>query len=377
MHFTTTAVIIPAHNEAATIFQTVKAARANNIPVYVVDDNSSDNTAEIARQAGAQVLSLKTQHGKAAALRALLVDSPFERLRSVAWVVLCDADTHLAPNFVTEAHKARKPGVVAVTGQTNSDLAESSVNPFQMYRAMSGFWSQHVQRRAQSWFNAVTVLAGSNALIKADVFRTCLLEECTTSTDDSVWLAIITRQGLGRVIHAPHAVATTADPFDFTSYYKQSSRWTVGTAQTCYKYSNGTKLSMRDAGWAVQYLDWLWYLILSPTIVLLTLTTTDYGALVLGGALAGGFLRTLVAAVFIKRPLLIVCYPVMLAFDLLNRVQMIESFVLAALTYQQNTSASVWSSPERKSSGGILKISRTVVDSKVTPKGITSDLTSV
>lgn len=64
-------VVIPAWNEAARIRQTVLAASA--IPgvtqVIVVDDGSTDNTAEIARQAGAHVLRLPTNQGKGQALR--------------------------------------------------------------------------------------------------------------------------------------------------------------------------------------------------------------------------------------------------------------------------------------------------------------------
>ena len=58
------AYLIPAHNEAGVIFGTVKAALENqNYPkelydVYVVAHNCTDNTAELAREAGAKVLVL-------------------------------------------------------------------------------------------------------------------------------------------------------------------------------------------------------------------------------------------------------------------------------------------------------------------------------
>jgi glycosyltransferase involved in cell wall biosynthesis len=58
-------LIVPAHNEAAIIARTVKSLRAVDWPadrfrVLVVADNCSDNTAQVAREAGAQVLE---RHG--------------------------------------------------------------------------------------------------------------------------------------------------------------------------------------------------------------------------------------------------------------------------------------------------------------------------
>ncbi|MFB9777569.1 glycosyltransferase family 2 protein [Brevibacterium otitidis] len=64
------AAIIPAKDEAERIAATVAATR--QIPgvdlVIVVDDGSSDDTASLARQAGAQVLVHRKNRGKAAAM---------------------------------------------------------------------------------------------------------------------------------------------------------------------------------------------------------------------------------------------------------------------------------------------------------------------
>lgn len=50
-------LLIPAYNESLTIAEVVSAARATGQAVLVIDDGSSDNTALLARQAGAIVLS--------------------------------------------------------------------------------------------------------------------------------------------------------------------------------------------------------------------------------------------------------------------------------------------------------------------------------
>ena len=61
--------LIPAHDEAPRIGTVVGAAIAH-VPVLVVDDGSSDETAAVAEAAGAAVLRQVPNQGKGAALRA-------------------------------------------------------------------------------------------------------------------------------------------------------------------------------------------------------------------------------------------------------------------------------------------------------------------
>jgi glycosyltransferase involved in cell wall biosynthesis len=70
----TISVIIPAHNEAAFLPRVVRAVLAQRpadaeLEVIVVDDNSTDGTADAARAAGARVLALAGPAGNPAAAR--------------------------------------------------------------------------------------------------------------------------------------------------------------------------------------------------------------------------------------------------------------------------------------------------------------------
>jgi glycosyltransferase involved in cell wall biosynthesis len=60
--------LIPGYNEAPRIGAVVREAR-KHLPVLVVDDGSTDMTADVAREAGAAVIEQRPNRGKGAALR--------------------------------------------------------------------------------------------------------------------------------------------------------------------------------------------------------------------------------------------------------------------------------------------------------------------
>ena len=80
-------VLIPAYNEAARLGRVVETALAAELgPVLVVDDGSTDATTAVAKNAGAQVLTLPQNLGKGGA-----VFEGAERLQTDV-VVMIDAD---------------------------------------------------------------------------------------------------------------------------------------------------------------------------------------------------------------------------------------------------------------------------------------------
>jgi len=103
----TALILIPARNEAATIGQVVRGCRGAGFPVTVIDDASSDDTALLAAEAGAEVLvSPGPHHGKTAALHHALARLP----DSVEWLIFLDGDGQHHPadldRFWRLRHKA-------------------------------------------------------------------------------------------------------------------------------------------------------------------------------------------------------------------------------------------------------------------------------
>jgi len=110
------AILIPAHDEALLIADTVTDALRQDYPgdamtVFVVADNCSDETARCARDAGARVLERHSDPGKGQALLAA-----FAVLMGEAWdaVVVVDADTRLHRGLLRSLARELAAGAEAI-----------------------------------------------------------------------------------------------------------------------------------------------------------------------------------------------------------------------------------------------------------------------
>jgi glycosyltransferase involved in cell wall biosynthesis len=95
--------LIPAYNEAEHIAAVVGGTRAH-LPLLVVDDGSTDDTARVAERAGAIVLRQTPNQGKGAALRA---GFHYALERRYAAVLTLDADGQHDPAEIAKFLRAR------------------------------------------------------------------------------------------------------------------------------------------------------------------------------------------------------------------------------------------------------------------------------
>ncbi len=84
-----TIAIVPAYNEGRSVGEVVDFLKNLELPVIVINDGSTDDTASIARQHGATVVSLPTNLGVGGALRAGV---RLALLSGYGQVIQCDAD---------------------------------------------------------------------------------------------------------------------------------------------------------------------------------------------------------------------------------------------------------------------------------------------
>ncbi len=105
-------VVIPALNEGETIAPVLTRVREYGMPI-VVDDGSTDNTAELSRSLGAQVVSHKTNKGYDGALQ-----SGFEHADKIGckYVITIDADGQLPTDLIPVYLQHLQEGADMVVG---------------------------------------------------------------------------------------------------------------------------------------------------------------------------------------------------------------------------------------------------------------------
>ena len=94
-------VIIPVRNEAKNLPRCLQALREVG-EVYVIDSQSTDNTVEIARSQGAQVIQFHYQGGWPKKRQWAMNTLPL----AYEWILLLDADEVLTPELAEEIREA-------------------------------------------------------------------------------------------------------------------------------------------------------------------------------------------------------------------------------------------------------------------------------
>lgn len=104
-------MVIPCHNEAATLGPVVAGARAHG-HVLVVDDRSTDASCEVARSAGAEVIAAETPGYDGALTTGLKA----ARARGFDYVATIDADGEHDPAVLGRVAEAFAAGAPLVCG---------------------------------------------------------------------------------------------------------------------------------------------------------------------------------------------------------------------------------------------------------------------
>jgi glycosyltransferase involved in cell wall biosynthesis len=133
--------LIPAYNESRTIEEVIAGIRPQVDHVLVVDDGSTDGTAQLALMAGAEVIRRTTNGGKGLAIRtglARVLEGSFTH------VLMLDADLQ---------HKPEEAALLLATAvRTNADLVIGERQFCRESMPRSRYWTNRIGSRALSAF---------------------------------------------------------------------------------------------------------------------------------------------------------------------------------------------------------------------------------
>lgn len=166
-------IFIPAYNESKNIKALVRAIRKKGFDVLVVDDGSTDKTAELAKRAGAVALRNKVNRGKGFSLKK---GFSYILKKNYHFVIVMDGDGQHDPSdvdkFIRQYEKGRYDLIIGnrMTNTKDMPLSRIFVNQF-----ISGMISEIVKQDVpdtQCGFRLITREALKNINLNTLRFET-------------------------------------------------------------------------------------------------------------------------------------------------------------------------------------------------------------
>ena len=293
--------IVPAHNEEAVIKNLVDSLVAQEYPkelydIYVIADNCTDRTAEIAKAAGAIVLKRfdEAHKTKGYALNWFLKQKIEENADYDAFCVF-DADNIVDKNFLKNMNKKLCQGEEVVQGYR--DIKNPTDSWISAGYAIF-YWMMHrFYHLARYNLGLSPLLNGTGFMVKFDIIKPDGWQTVTL-TEDIEFSLINIAQGR-KLGWAVDAIVYDEQPTTFKQSWSQRSRWTVGHLQCMKNYTKSLAKGVKEYKTLMNF-DGLLYMFGIPmmllTFLLLGVNTLLYlGAEMTIADLIGNFARYLIA----------------------------------------------------------------------------------
>jgi cellulose synthase/poly-beta-1,6-N-acetylglucosamine synthase-like glycosyltransferase/peptidoglycan/xylan/chitin deacetylase (PgdA/CDA1 family) len=244
-------VIVPAYNESAGIEAAVRSIAASSHPVevIVVDDGSTDGTADIVEALGLPGVRVirKENGGKPSALNAGILAASYDL------VVMVDGDTVFEPDTVRSLLQPfADPRVGAISGNTKVANRDGILGAWQHIEYVVGF---NLDRRLFDVAECMPTVPGAIGAFRLAALRNVGGVSDDTLAEDTDLTMALCRDGW-RVVYQEDARAWTEAPATLGALWKQRYRWCYGTLQAMWKHrgaviQNGAagKLGRRGLGY--------------------------------------------------------------------------------------------------------------------------------
>ncbi len=264
--------IIPAHNEETVIGNLVQSLKAQDYPkelfdIYVIADNCTDKTKEIAESVGALVYERNEEFGKTKghALQWFLSKKIEEEADYDAFCVF-DADNIVDKNFIKNMNKKLCQGEDVVQGYR--DIKNPSDSWISSGYAIFYWMMNRFYHLARYNLGLSPLINGTGFMVRFDVIKPNGWKTYTLTEDIEFSLQrIIKGKKLG---WATDAIVYDEQPVGFRQSWSQRSRWTVGHIQCMERYTKNLANSVKDKKTLVT-LDGLLYIFGSIPMFVITI----------------------------------------------------------------------------------------------------------
>ncbi|GAC1523572.1 MAG: glycosyltransferase [Thermoleophilaceae bacterium] len=230
-------IVVPAHNEEIDIAKAVRSLASSDyleLEVVVVDDGSSDRTADIVESLWEPRVRLLRQpnRGKASALNRGVHAATHDV------IVTVDADTIFERGTVRRLVQAfRDARVGAISGNTKVSNRRGLLGRWQHIEYVMGF---NLDRRMYEVLDCMPTVPGAIGAFRRETLAEIGgFSEATLAEDTDVTMAV-GRAGWG-VVYVEDAVAYTEAPATLSGLWRQRYRWAYGTLQSIWKHRDAIR----------------------------------------------------------------------------------------------------------------------------------------
>ncbi|HEU0002900.1 MAG TPA: glycosyltransferase [Ktedonobacteraceae bacterium] len=222
------AILVPAHNEIAVLGQLLKSLASLDYPqerytVYVVADNCTDATAELARATGRTEVYERfdqEKRGKGFALNWLIQKLDEDCLVYDAYIIL-DADSVVAPSFLQEMNKGLTRGAHAL--QANNNVLNFTESASTALRWIAMTLMNHVRPLGRNGIGCSSTLTGNGMCLSRSLLVRYPWQSFSLAEDYQYYLSLM--QHGEKVLYMPEAIVRSEMPSTFAQMRTQDIRW--------------------------------------------------------------------------------------------------------------------------------------------------------
>ncbi len=222
------AILIPAHNEIAVLGKLLESLAALEYPrdhfaVYVVADNCTDTTAELARTTGwVHVYERFDQdkRGKGFALNWLMQKLDEDRLIYDAYIVL-DADSVVHSGFLQVMNKGMAQSAQALQG--HNTVLNVTDSPSTALRWLALTLMNHVRPLGRNGLGCSSTLTGNGMCLSRSILMRYPWQSFSLAEDYQYYLNLVEHGE--KVQYMPEAIVRSEMPSTFAQMRTQDIRW--------------------------------------------------------------------------------------------------------------------------------------------------------
>lgn len=230
------AIIIAARNEEAVVGNLVTSLLDCNYPkelydVYVAVNNTTDNTAKVAHEAGAIVIDVK----KKVKSKGEVLCYVFDELKShkdIDAYIIFDADNIVHPDFLSRMNDTLCCGYRVAQGFRDSkNISDNWISgSYSLFYYMQNFFFN----KSRMTLNQSCSINGTGFMIKKEIIDKDGFHTYTMTEDIEFTAQCALKDE--RVAFVENAITYDEQPVEFKASWKQRKRWSVGCLQCARLY---------------------------------------------------------------------------------------------------------------------------------------------